>query len=73
MPNTVFTFIFSPPARLAWLTAKIYKVPADIKQVQEFYFMILALARSSRFKCRNTAQIILEAFLENTESQSIQT
>jgi len=33
MPNTVFTFIFSPPARLAWLTAKIYKVPADIKQV----------------------------------------
>jgi len=33
MPNKVFTFIFSPPARMAWLTAKIYKVPTDIVQV----------------------------------------
>ena len=31
--NKVYTFIFSPPARLAWLTAKMYKVPADIVQV----------------------------------------
>ena len=31
--NKVYTFIFSPPARLAWLTAKVYKVPADIVQV----------------------------------------
>ena len=40
MPNTVFTFIFSPPARLAWLTAKIYKVPADIEQVKELDFFM---------------------------------
>ena len=31
--NKVYTFIFSPPARMAWLTAKMYKVPADIVQV----------------------------------------
>ena len=35
MPNKVFTFIFSPPARMAWLTAKIYKVPTDIVQVKQ--------------------------------------
>jgi len=33
MPNTVYTFSFSPPARLAWLTAKIYNVPTEIVQV----------------------------------------
>ena len=33
MPNTVNTFSFSPPARLAWLTAKIYNVPTEIVQV----------------------------------------
>ena len=30
MPNELYKFTFSPPARLAWLTAKIYKVPTDI-------------------------------------------
>ena len=33
MPNKVYTFTFSPPARLAWLTAKIYNVPTEIIQV----------------------------------------
>ena len=33
MPNTVYTFSFSPPARLAWLSAKIYNVPTEIVQV----------------------------------------
>ena len=30
MPNKLYKFTFSPPARLAWLAAKIYKVPTDI-------------------------------------------
>lgn len=30
MPNKLYKFTFSPPARLAWLTAKIYKVPTEI-------------------------------------------
>jgi glutathione S-transferase len=30
MPNKLYKFTFSPPARLAWLAAKIYKVPTEI-------------------------------------------
>ena len=30
MPNKLYKFTFSPPARLAWLSAKIYKVPTEI-------------------------------------------
>jgi len=30
MPNKLYKYTFSPPARLAWLTAKIYKVPTEI-------------------------------------------
>ena len=29
MPNKVYTFTFSPPARMAWLTAKIYRKEND--------------------------------------------
>jgi len=31
--NKLYKFTFSPPARLAWLTAKIYKVPTEIVDV----------------------------------------
>jgi len=33
MPNKLYQFIFSPPARLAWLTAKIYDVPTEIIEI----------------------------------------
>ena len=33
MPNNLYKFTFSPPARLAWLTAKIYKVPTEIVDI----------------------------------------
>ena len=33
MPNRLYKFTFSPPARLAWLTAKIYKVPTEIIEI----------------------------------------
>ena len=31
--NKLYKYTFSPPARLAWLTAKIYKVPTEIIDV----------------------------------------
>jgi len=33
MPNKLYKFDFSPPARLAWLAAKIYNVPTEIIDV----------------------------------------
>jgi len=33
MPNKLYKYDFSPPARLAWLAAKIYDVPTDIIDV----------------------------------------
>ena len=33
MPNKLYKFTFSPPARLAWLSAKIYNVPTEIIDV----------------------------------------
>lgn len=30
MPNKLYKYTFSPPARLAWLASKIYKVPTEI-------------------------------------------
>ena len=47
--NKVYTFIFSPPARLAWLTAKMYKVPADIVQV--FYAAFNWLRQEPKESC----------------------
>ena len=33
MPNKLYKFTFSPPARLAWLSSKIYDVPTEIIEV----------------------------------------
>ena len=33
MPNKLYKMDFSPPARLAWLAAKIYNVPTELVDV----------------------------------------
>ena len=54
MPNKLYQFIFSPPARLAWLTAKIYDVPTEIIEIDlskgkcDHSFKVFKSARQKR-------------------------